>query len=69
MQLQNLYIHQEKIKFLNKNIQTYIFGKGDIYILALPSFPHSGVYFWWLFSRRNLDKFKIISLDLPGWIG
>ncbi|OGM04284.1 hypothetical protein A2715_03445 [Candidatus Woesebacteria bacterium RIFCSPHIGHO2_01_FULL_39_32] len=69
MHLQNLQIHKEIIRYLDKNLQTYVFGNGSIYVLALPSFPHSGIYFWWLFSHQNLDKYKIISFDLPGWIG
>ena len=60
---------EEKIKVRDKLIQTYSFGKGDKYILALPSFPHLGIYYRWLFSHFDLRDFTFIVFDTPGWIG
>ena len=37
--------------------------------MAFPGFPHSGISYRWLFSEHDLEKIKVITFDLPGWIG
>ncbi len=59
----------KKIQVGNKYIQTYTFGEGERSILALASFPHSGLYYRWLLSHQDLSKFRFIVFDIPGWIG
>lgn len=64
-----LRIHKKKIFVRNKWIQTYRFGEGERTVLVLPSFPHSGLYFAWLFAKHDLSKLRVIAFDLPGWVG
>lgn len=61
----------QKIKYKGKDIQTYMFGKGNINnaVFSFPAFPHSGLmylYFLWHYDPQNLC---FITFDLPGWIG
>lgn len=57
------------INYKGYKIQTYKFGSGKKTILALPSFPHSGIYYLWFMQYYDLDKATIITFDLPGWVG
>jgi pimeloyl-ACP methyl ester carboxylesterase len=65
----NFEFEKKKIEVLGKQIQTYSFGEGDKIVFLFPSFPHSGLYFRWLFYKCDLSKLKMITFDLPGWIG
>jgi len=61
----------QKIKYKGKDIQTYMFGKGDINnaVFSFPAFPHSGLmylYFLWHYDPQSLC---FVTFDLPGWIG
>ncbi len=62
------YQHK-KVEILGKKIETYTFGKGERVVVAFPGFPHSGLSFRWLFSKHDLAKIKVITFDMPGWIG
>lgn len=52
-------------------IQTYTIGNGPNVIFSLPPFPHSGlIYSMFVIHHEEFaKKFKLISFDLPGWIG
>lgn len=60
---------EKVLRFRGKKIQTYTFGSGKNIILAMPSYPHSGLIFtiFWLFAQKMDAKF--ITFDMPGWIG
>ncbi len=57
------------IDFQGYNIQTYSWGNGKRPIFAFPPFPNSGLSYIWFFNHYDLDKVKVITFDLPGWIG
>ncbi len=66
----NSFEHQRKgIYYKGKYIQTYSFGEGDNIVLALPSFPQSGIYYLWLLDKIKFTNLKFITFDLPGWSG
>ncbi|MBD3280208.1 alpha/beta fold hydrolase [Candidatus Dojkabacteria bacterium] len=67
--LQSIKYSVEKIKFEDKNVQTYNFGEGDKVIFSFPSFPHSGLYYILFTKFYDPKKFKFVTLDLPGWAG
>lgn len=69
MEGKDLDYKHKKINIEGRKIQTYIIGKGKNVVLALPGFPHSGIYYSWIFRGQDLSKLKIISFDYPGWIG
>ncbi|KKQ34841.1 MAG: Alpha/beta hydrolase fold family 3-oxoadipate enol-lactonase [candidate division WS6 bacterium GW2011_GWA2_37_6] len=58
-----------RLKYKDKEIQTYSFGTGRKKILSLPSFPHSGIYYILFTQFYDPTKFQVITLDLPGWAG
>ncbi|MFC1780236.1 alpha/beta hydrolase [Patescibacteria group bacterium] len=67
------FVYETKfIKVNGLKICTYVFGSGKKDVLLLPSFPHSGIYYTFLFSDfvdfKRYD-YRYITLDFPGWIG
>lgn len=66
---QSIDYKSEIINYKGNNIQTYKFGTGEKIVLALPSFPHSGIYYLWFVQSYDLSKVTIITFDLPGWVG
>lgn len=58
-----------EILFGKYKIKSYVFGSGEKIVFSLPSFPHSGLYYLWFISHYDLEKVKVITFDLPGWIG
>lgn len=59
----------ERIDYKGKQIQTYEYGNGEIPILALPSYPNTGLYYLFVSKYYPNGNYKIISFDLPGWMG
>src|SRR5258708_21053617 len=59
----------EKITFEGKQIQTYEYGGGSKPVLALPSFPNSGLYYLFVTKYFPHNDARIISFDIPGWMG
>ena len=58
-----------KIKFKHHTIQTYSFGNGKKKVIALPTFPHSGLIYANLYKYNHHRDLEIITFDLPGWVG
>lgn len=50
-------------------IHTYAFGHGKNTVLALPSFPFSGLYYLWFLNYYDLEKVRFLTFDIPGWAG
>jgi len=59
----------KRVNFKGHQIQTYTYGLGKKVILALPSFPNTGLYYLFISKYYNNPKYKIISFDIPGWMG
>jgi pimeloyl-ACP methyl ester carboxylesterase len=53
----------------DKSVQTYSIGDGDSVILSFPPFPHSGLIYSLFLLKYPKEDVRIISFDLPGWIG
>lgn len=67
--LPTIEYHSKQILHNGKKLETYTFGQGKNVILAIPSYPHSGLslIMFWLFAQ-DLDV-KFVTFDMPGWIG
>jgi pimeloyl-ACP methyl ester carboxylesterase len=66
--IQSEYI-SKRLRVEHGEVQYYVFGDGDHDVIALPSFPFSGLYYVNLIqSFPNLNA-RFITLDLPGWAG
>jgi pimeloyl-ACP methyl ester carboxylesterase len=52
-----------------KGVQTYSIGSGPKIILSFPAFPHSGLMYALFLLNYDLSKVRLITFDLPGWIG
>lgn len=57
------------LNYKGQKIYTYSFGSGEKPILALPSYPFSGLYFLWLLKKYDMNSARIITFDIPGWFG
>lgn len=65
----NLHFEPREIIYHNSFIQAYSYGTGECTVLAFPSFPHSGASYELLWREVRSHKIRLISFDLPGWIG
>lgn len=61
--------HSRPLIYKGYRIQTYSFGNGPKTVLALPSFPFSGLYYLWFLRCYRLKTVKFITFDIPGWAG
>lgn len=52
-----------------RKVQTYSIGHGDKLILSFPAYPHSGLMYVLFMLNFDLSKVKLVTFDLPGWIG
>lgn len=65
----NFEYNSKRINYQGKQIQTYTFGDGENIIFALPSYPHSGLYYLFFTKFYTENNYKFITFDLPGWAG
>lgn len=52
-----------------KKVQTYSVGEGKKVIFSFPAYPHSGLIYILFMLKYDLTKVKLITFDLPGWVG
>ncbi len=70
MQITNIPRYSQTfIKYGRYNISTYTFGKGKKTLLLLPPFPHSGIIYGLMHLVADSKEYRLISLDIPGWLG
>lgn len=52
-----------------KKVQTYSLGTGEKTIFSFPAYPHSGLMYILFMLKYDLTKVRLVTFDLPGWIG
>ena len=69
METFNLNCNFRTILVDGKKVQTYSVGEGKKVIFSFPAYPHSGLIYMLFMLKYDLSKVKLITFDLPGWVG